>query len=61
MAWTRAKMNEDASGDDQGGQSTPTKVEPDVKLEDAVRRSMNDLEQEGRSTGDADRSRPNAS
>lgn len=60
-AWMRAELDEDAIADDEAGRKTPPKPEADRKLEEAVRRAMNDLEQEEKkSPGAAGRSRPNA-
>jgi hypothetical protein len=61
MAGTRAELNEDSIAEDEGTRSGPPRSEPDAKLEDAVRRSMHDLEQELRGNGDAGRARPSAS
>jgi hypothetical protein len=61
VAGTRAPLNEDATADDEAGRPSSAKPESDRKLEEAVRRSMIDLEQEQRGPGDAGRSRPSAS
>jgi hypothetical protein len=60
VAWTRAMLNEDPIANDEAGRKDVTKPEPDHKLEDAVRRAMNDLEQEKTAPGDTGRSRPSA-
>jgi hypothetical protein len=60
VAGTRAEPNEDPIADDQAPPRAPAKPEPDGKLEDAVRRAMNDLEQERRAMSDAGRARPGA-
>ena len=61
VAWKRAVLNEDAIADDEAGRKAPAKPEPDANLEDAVRRAMNDLEQENRGTIDSGRTQPRAS
>lgn len=61
VAWMGEELNEDTTADGEAGQRASIKPEPDRKLEDAVRRSMNDLEQERRAIGEADRSQPSAS
>ena len=58
--WMRAEPDEDAVADDEAAHKAPPKPEPDGKLEDAVRRAMNDLEQEKSSSGEAGRSRASA-
>ena len=55
VAWTRAVLNEDAIADDEAERKAQAKPEPDGNLEDAVRRAMNDLEQERSGTGDTAR------
>ena len=61
VAWTRAALNEDVIADDEAGRKAPAKPEPDGKLEEAVRRAMNDLEQERNGAGDSGRPQPRAS
>ena len=61
MAWMRAELNEEATAEDEGGRTVPVKSESDAKLEDAVRRSMHDLEQERAGANDAGRARTSAS
>jgi hypothetical protein len=61
VAWMGAELNKDPIADDEASQRAPVKPEPDRKLEDAVRRAMNDLEQERSAIGEAGRSQPSAS
>jgi hypothetical protein len=60
VAGTRAQPNEDAIAPDEARPNPAPKPEPDGKLEDAVQRAMNDLEQERRGSSDAGRARPSA-
>ena len=60
-AWMPAKLDEDAVADDEAGREIFAKPEHDGKLEDAVRRAMNDLEQEKSGSGEAGRSQASAS
>lgn len=61
VVWMGAELNGDAIVDDKAAPGAPGRHEPDGKLEDAVQRAMNDLEQERRASGDAGRSHPSAS
>lgn len=62
VAWMRTAVNDEATTDDEVGRSrSAVKPEPDAKLEDAVQRAMNDLEQEKRGAADTNRSRRSAS
>jgi hypothetical protein len=58
VAGTRAEPNEDAITDVETERTSVAGRDPDGKLEDAVRRSMNDLEQERRGSGDGSRYQP---
>lgn len=60
VAGTRAPLNEDATANDDAGVVSSVKPESDRKLEEAVRRSMIDLEQEQKRPGDTGRARPSA-
>ena len=57
VAWT---LNEDPIANDEAARKAPAKPEPDGKLEDAVQRAMNDLEQEKKGPSDSARSWPGA-
>lgn len=61
VAGTRAPLNEDATANDEAGVVSSAKPESDRKLEEAVRRSMIDLEQEQTRPGDPGRVRLSAS
>ena len=61
LAWMGAELNKDPIADDEEGQRALLKPEPDRKIEDAVRRAMNDLEQERSAIGEAGRPQRSAS
>jgi hypothetical protein len=58
VAGTRAKLNEEAIAAGETERTRAAEPATDGKLEDAVQRSMNDLEQERRGSGDGSRHQP---